>query len=139
MLGDRLRVGHKVLVLGVGVRILLPEPLNNKKFLINKIFSHGVYMQITKKDVEHVATLARLRFKEDEVNLFTQQLNDILEYFEKLKNVNTTDVEPSTHAVNLSNAFREDDVKTSLASDESLKNAPDSEQSFFKVPKMIEV
>ena len=78
-------------------------------------------MQITKKDVEHVATLARLRFKEDEVNLFTQQLNDILEYFEKLKNVNTTDVEPSTHAVNLSNAFREDDVKTSLASDESLK------------------
>jgi len=96
-------------------------------------------MKITKKDVEHVAALAHLRFKEDEVNLFTKQLNDILENFEKLKNVDTTDVEPSTHAVNLSNVFREDDAGNSLPSDESLKNAPDSEQSYFKVPKIIEV
>jgi aspartyl-tRNA(Asn)/glutamyl-tRNA(Gln) amidotransferase subunit C len=113
--------------------------LNHKKFLNNKIFLHGVHMKITKKDVEHVATLARLRFKEDEVNLFAQQLNDILEYFEKLRNINTTNVNPSTHAVNLTNAFREDNVKSSLPSDESLKNAPDSEQTYFKVPKIIEV
>ena len=96
-------------------------------------------MKITEKDVEHVATLARLRFKEDEVNLFTQQLNDILEYFEKLKNINTKNIDPSTHAVNLSNVFREDEVRSSLPSDESLKNAPDSEQTYFKVPKIIEV
>ena len=96
-------------------------------------------MKITNKDVEHVATLARLRFDKEEVGLFTDQLNKILGYFEKLKNVDTTNVAPSTHAVDLSNAFREDAVKKSLPSDESLKNAPDSEQSFFKVPKIIEV
>lgn len=96
-------------------------------------------MQITSKDVEHVATLARLRFKEEEIIPFTRQLNTILEYFEKLQAVDTTDVPPSTHAVNVCNAFRDDAVKTSLSSDAALQNAPDAEQSCFKVPKIIEV
>jgi aspartyl-tRNA(Asn)/glutamyl-tRNA(Gln) amidotransferase subunit C len=96
-------------------------------------------MKITKKDVTHVATLARLQFKEDEISKFAHQLNNILEYFEKLQNVDTTGVEPSTHAVNLSNVFREDIERKSLPSEKALKNAPDSEQSFFRVPKIIEV
>lgn len=96
-------------------------------------------MKITKKDVMHVATLARLQFKEDEISTFAHQLNNILEYFEKLQNVDTTGVESSTHAVNLSNVFREDIERKSLPSEKALKNAPDSEQSFFRVPKIIEV
>ena len=96
-------------------------------------------MSITKKDVEHVATLARLQFDDEELDLFTHQLNDILGYFEKLQQVDTTNVEPSTHAVQLTNALREDIQKESLSAEKSLQNAPDSERSYFKVPKIIEV
>jgi len=96
-------------------------------------------MKITKKDVEHVATLARLQFDDEELDLFTHQLNDILGYFEKLQQVDTTNVEPSTHAVQLTNALREDIQKESLSAEKSLQNAPDSERSYFKVPKIIEV
>jgi len=77
-------------------------------------------MKITKKDVMYVATLAHLQFKEDEISTFAHQLNNILEYFEKLQNVDTTDVEPSTHAVNLSNVFRGDIEQKSLPSDKAL-------------------
>ncbi len=96
-------------------------------------------MEISSKDVENVAALARLRFSAQEVDTFTRQLNSILTYFETLQNVDTENVEPATHAVQVSNAFREDTVKASLGSDTSLKNAPQSEQSCFKVPKIIEV
>ncbi len=96
-------------------------------------------MKISKKDVEHVASLARLQFSEEETALFTHQLNSILEYFEKLQNVDTTDVAPSFHAVDVRNAFRDDIPGDSLPVQESLKNAPEPVQSFFKVPKIIEV
>jgi len=96
-------------------------------------------MKIQRTDVEHVAGLARLRFQEHELDMFTRQLNDILEYFEKLQQVDTAHVAPATHAVSLSNAFREDDADNSLPAESALSNAPDTEGSFFKVPKIIEV
>ena len=96
-------------------------------------------MKITTKDVAHVATLARLQFSNDEVKRFTHQLNDILGYFEKLQQVATTDVPPSTHAVEVKNVFRPDVVRDSLPIEEAVSNAPDSEQTCFKVPKIIEV
>ena len=96
-------------------------------------------MNITRKDVEHVASLARLQFSPDELDLYTQQLNSILSHFQKLQNVDTTDVPPSTHAVALKNVFRPDAVRDSLPVEEALSNAPDSEQTCFKVPKIIEV
>lgn len=96
-------------------------------------------MKISSKDVEHVAGLARLRFNKDERIAFTQQLNSILDSFEKLQQVDTRDIPASTHAVTLSNAFREDTLKASLPSGEALKNAPLAEQLCFKVPKIIEV
>ncbi len=96
-------------------------------------------MNIIEKDVKKVAELARLRFSEDQIEPLTQQLNNILKYFEKLKNIDTADIIPTTHAVNLSNVFRQDNVKKSLAPEGALKNAPESEQSFFEVPKIIEV
>ncbi|MEI6125567.1 MAG: Asp-tRNA(Asn)/Glu-tRNA(Gln) amidotransferase subunit GatC [Pseudomonadota bacterium] len=112
------------------VRILLPEPFSTLRRAAVKISS---------KDVEHVAELARLRFNEDELIPCTQQLNSILDYFETLQKVDTRDVPASTHAVTVSNAFREDTLAPSLPSGEALHNAPDAERSCFKVPKIIEV
>jgi len=96
-------------------------------------------MKITRKDVEHVAGLARLRFTEDEIAPFTDQLNAILDYFESLQAVDTNGIPPSTHAVDVSNAFRDDVLRASLPAEEALKNAPEAEGSCFKVPKIIEV
>jgi len=95
-------------------------------------------MKITRSDVDHAARLARLRFSDEQLELFTGQLNDILAYFDKLQQLDTTGVEPSSHAVNLCNAFREDKIKKSIADTEAIKNAPESERSLFKVPRVIE-
>jgi aspartyl-tRNA(Asn)/glutamyl-tRNA(Gln) amidotransferase subunit C len=95
-------------------------------------------VKITRSDVEHVAQLARLRFSEDQLALFTEQLDTLLSYFDKLQEVDTTGIEPSTHAVSMCNAFREDQVRLSSPEDDALKNAPASERGCFKVPKIIE-
>jgi len=96
-------------------------------------------MKITRQDVAHVAELARLRFKDDELEAMTAQLNSILDSFDRLQTVDTTGIKPSTHAVDMSNAFREDTVLPSLAQAAVLANAPDSEEGCFKVPRIIEV
>jgi len=96
-------------------------------------------MKITGKDVEHVAALARLRFTASEIEPMTRQLNAILDYFEKLQQVDTRGVPEATHAVAVANAFREDHCKPSLPPDAALRNAPQAEQSCFKVPRIIEV
>ncbi len=95
-------------------------------------------MKITREEVAHVAHLARLNFREEEMEKFTSQLNDILLYMDKLNSVDTTGVEPMTHATVLHNAFREDVVKPSLPNEQSLANAPDPRGEFFRVPKVIE-
>jgi aspartyl-tRNA(Asn)/glutamyl-tRNA(Gln) amidotransferase subunit C len=96
-------------------------------------------MKITIKDAAHVAGLARLRFKDDELEAMTAQLNSILESFEKLQAVDTAGIEPSTHAVDVSNAFRSDKVRPSLPPAAALANAPEAEEGCFKVPRIIEV
>ena len=96
-------------------------------------------MKITIKDVEHVAVLARLQFKDAELEAMTAQLNGILDSFDKLQTVDTTGIEPSTHAVDVSNAFRDDEVRPSLAPAAALANAPEAEEGCFKVPRIIEV
>jgi aspartyl-tRNA(Asn)/glutamyl-tRNA(Gln) amidotransferase subunit C len=69
---------------------------------------------------------------------FTGQLDQILQYFEKLNELDTKDVEPTRHAIAVVNAFRDDEVRESFGSETALKNAPDKEGPFFKVPKIIE-
>jgi len=96
-------------------------------------------MKITMKDVVHVAGLARLQFKDDELEAMTAQLNGILDSFDKLQTVDTTGIEPSTHAVDVSNAFRDDKALPSLAPAAALANAPEAEAGCFKVPRIIEV
>ena len=95
-------------------------------------------MKITKKDVEHVAKLARLRLTEEEKEKFGKQLSEVLEYVEKLNELDTTRIEPTSHVVALKNVMREDEVKPSLPAEEVLRNAPDREGKYFKVPKIIE-
>ena len=95
-------------------------------------------MKITKEEVEHVALLARLKFSESEQERFTTQLNSILEYMEKLEELDTAHVEPTFHAVAQTNVFRQDMVKPSIPRDLSLSNAPDGDRGFFRVPKIIE-
>ncbi len=93
---------------------------------------------ITKEEVGHVAHLARLHFNEAEQDKFTSQLNDILIYIDKLNQVDTTDIQPTTHAISLNNAFRDDVVKESLGRDLAMANAPDEKENSFRVPKVIE-
>jgi aspartyl-tRNA(Asn)/glutamyl-tRNA(Gln) amidotransferase subunit C len=95
-------------------------------------------MKISKPEVEHVALLARLKFSEAEKERFTTQLNSILEYMDKLKELDTSPVEPTFHAVARRNVFREDRVLPSSPQDLTLNNAPDGDRGFFRVPKIIE-
>ncbi len=95
-------------------------------------------MRITREEVEHVARLARLSLREEEVELFTRQLSDILSYVEKLNELNTKDVEPTSHVLPVKNIMREDETQRSIERELALSNAPDRTEEFFKVPKVIE-
>jgi aspartyl-tRNA(Asn)/glutamyl-tRNA(Gln) amidotransferase subunit C len=94
-------------------------------------------MSVTIKDVEHIAKLAKLEFSEDEKEKFTHQFNDILNYMEQLNSLDTTNVEPLSQVIELSNVFRDDVVRPSTSTEEALKNAPDKTEEYFKVPKVI--
>lgn len=94
-------------------------------------------MAVTRKDVEHIAELARLKLNENELEEYTSQLNKILEYVDKLNELNTEDVQPLSHPIEGENVFREDIIKLSIDREEALKNAPARNDEFFKVPKVI--
>jgi aspartyl-tRNA(Asn)/glutamyl-tRNA(Gln) amidotransferase subunit C len=94
--------------------------------------------KITREEVEHVAHLARLRIPDNQMEMFTDQMNDILVYMEKLQQIDTKDVEPTSHAVPLPTAWREDVIEPSLDPEKALANAPDREDQFIVVPRVIE-
>jgi len=94
-------------------------------------------MKITQKEVEHVAHLARLHLSEEELEQMTVQLDTILVYFEKLEELDTTGVKPTTHAFSITNAFREDRVKPSLAQADALAEGPNTNKECFIVPRII--
>ncbi|MBY9077084.1 Asp-tRNA(Asn)/Glu-tRNA(Gln) amidotransferase subunit GatC [Paenibacillus sp. HN-1] len=95
-------------------------------------------MSITVKDVQHVAKLARLHLSPEEEAMLTEQMNAILQYAEKLESLNTDNVQPTTHVLQVSNVMREDVVKESITMEEALLNAPDEEDGQFKVPAVLE-
>jgi len=95
-------------------------------------------MKIIREQVQHVAKLARLSLSDDEVAMFTGQMADILAYVEKLNELNTDGIVPTSHAVPMENAFRDDVVRPSIGADAALANAPDRIADFFRVPKVIE-
>jgi len=89
-------------------------------------------------DVEHIAHLARLRLAPEEKAKFGAQLDSILTYVEKLNELDTAGVEPTSHVLALSDVMREDRVSASLSREEALMNAPDRNDDFYRVPKIIE-
>lgn len=95
-------------------------------------------MKIEIKDVEHVAALARLELSDAEKRQFAEQLNAILEYAEKLNELDTDNVQPTSHVIPMVNVMREDEPRPSWPLEEVLKNAPDEEDGQFKVPAVLD-
>lgn len=93
---------------------------------------------ITKDQVKKVADLARLAISEKETEMFTEQLSSILKYAKKINELNTEDVEPTTHGIDLKNVLRKDESKQWITSEEALKNAPDKQDGHFRVPSILE-
>jgi len=91
-----------------------------------------------KMDIEKVARLARLELSKEEKETFGNQLEQILTYMEQLNRLDTTGVEPTSHAIPIYNVFRDDEVKPSFPHEEVLAIAPDEEEGHFKVPRIIE-
>lgn len=95
-------------------------------------------MSISKEEVIQVAHLARLGMDEASIDVFSNQIAQILEYVDTLQQVDTTDVPPTAHALAVVNAFREDEPAVHLPNDQALANAPSEEDGMFVVPKIIE-
>lgn len=94
-------------------------------------------MAITKKDVEHVALLARLHLSEAEKEMYAAQLDQILEHAGKIAQLDTSEIEPTSHAIPVRNVYRADQLKDCLSKEEVLANAPEKEEGAFKVPKIV--
>jgi aspartyl-tRNA(Asn)/glutamyl-tRNA(Gln) amidotransferase subunit C len=94
--------------------------------------------KITRVEVEHVARLARLELSEDEKERMTSQLDSILGYVDKLNALDTSQVEPTTTVIPMVSVMRDDVARPSLDREAALANAPDREDVFFRVPRIIE-
>lgn len=95
-------------------------------------------MKLTRDEIRRIAALARLRLSADEEAQLTEQLSRILQYMDKLNQLDTSRVEPLAHTVDIVNAFRQDKVTNQPNPEAILANAPAKDQTFFKVPKIIE-
>lgn len=95
-------------------------------------------MSVSKKDVEYVAQLARLTFTGEEKEALTKDLNSILEYMEKLNELDTDNVDIIVNPYYIENKFREDEVEPSMPLEDVIKNAPDSLEEYILVPKVID-
>ena len=94
-------------------------------------------MKITKEEVLYVARLARLDLDEEAIDKFAGQIDEILGYIEKLNQVDTRGIKPTSHAISLTNAFRDDLQQEHLDRERALDNAPEQEEGQFVVPKVV--
>ena len=95
-------------------------------------------MSVSKEEVLYVAGLAKLHLSEDEISILSRDMNAILGYMERLNNLDTSDVEPLEHVIELGETYRPDQAYEPLAHENALKNAPDADSDYFRVPKVIE-
>ena len=93
--------------------------------------------KISSNDVRKVAQLARLELAEDQIELYTSQLEKILGYVGQLEQIDTKDVPATTRAVEVINVVRDDSVETTMIRDELLDQAPEREDNFYRVPKIL--
>ncbi|MDQ0163212.1 Asp-tRNA(Asn)/Glu-tRNA(Gln) amidotransferase subunit GatC [Bacillus alveayuensis] len=94
--------------------------------------------RISKEQVKHVAHLARLAISEEEAEMFTSQLDAIITFAEQLNELDTENVEPTSHVLDMKNVMREDEPEQGLPREEVLKNAPDHKDGQFRVPSILE-
>ena len=95
-------------------------------------------MKISLKEVDHIARLARLRLSGEDPMVYARQLSDILAYIDNLNELDTSDVEPTSHVLPMRNVFRGDVPEESLSVEDALRNAPLKKENFYRVPKIIE-
>lgn len=93
---------------------------------------------IERETVRQVAEMARLALSEEEIELFREQLGSILEYAEVLNELDTEGVEPTAHAAHVKNVLRDDQVRPSLPKEAVLANAPEAQEGYFRVPRIME-
>jgi len=95
-------------------------------------------LRLSQEEVEHIALLSRLKLTDEERERMTTQLNDIIGFFEQLGELDTTDVEPTSHVIPMFNVLREDKVRPALPVEDVLENAPDRAGDTFRVPRVVE-
>jgi len=95
-------------------------------------------MAISREDVRHIAQLARLRFSDEGEAKMADEMGRILDYVDKLNKLDTTGVPPMSHVLDIHNVFREDEVEQRIDHEDALRNAPDADSDYFRVPKVIE-
>lgn len=95
-------------------------------------------MSVSKEEVQYVADLARLHLDEEETESLAEDMNRILEYVSTLQEVDTEGVEPLEHVIDLEHRFRDDTAGEPVPHEEALKNAPDADSDYFRVPRVIE-
>jgi aspartyl-tRNA(Asn)/glutamyl-tRNA(Gln) amidotransferase subunit C len=95
-------------------------------------------MPLTPKEVEHIALLAHLQLGEEEMEIYRLQLESVLEYADRLRQVDTSSISPTTTVLPLRSVLREDDVRNSLDREEALANSPDQDRHMFRIPPVFE-
>lgn len=96
-------------------------------------------MSVSKEDVQYMAHLARLELKDEEADHLKEDMNKILGYMETLSELDTSEVEPLEHVTEITaGSFRKDEAKEPISHEDALKNAPDADSDYFRVPRVIE-
>lgn len=95
-------------------------------------------MSVSKEEVLHIAKLARLKFSDEELEKYTTDLSNIVDFAETLKSIDVTGVEPTAHILKIQNVFRKDELKPSYNREELFKNAPSKDAGCITVPKVVE-
>ena len=94
-------------------------------------------MKLDKEQIKHIASLARLGLSDDDIETFSIQLSEVLDNFDILKQIDTTNVQPAAQIISIQNVFRDDRVENSFPQSEILNNAPMKENSCFKVQSIL--
>lgn len=95
-------------------------------------------MSVSKEDVKHIANLARLELSKEELEKYTKDLGNIVDFSNTLSKIDVNGVEPTNHILDIKNVFRKDEIKNSYEREEILKNAPDKQAGCVSVPKVVE-
>lgn len=95
-------------------------------------------MKVDKETVKYIANLSKIKVSEDEIDKYSKDLSQVIQFVEVLNEVNIEGVKPTAHILNIQNVFRKDEVKPSYDRDELLANAPSKEAGCYSVPKVVE-